>query len=213
MVDSRPVLTEAGLHIERKMSGRVCGRLDLVCLSQSLCIDECSGCLHEGKPIFKAVSLVKGEAAFRQSPHQTEVVGLLSKIVVHEAQERGRAWYKTAADTKTVRGLEEATLETTVPAQRVMKERAPMGIVKVAIDGGCHRSRNSATHIIALDEASRFNEVREVHAHSVLECCHPRHRGQLQRHEVAKMDGGKASHEPCQGLWMAEMKWIEERVG
>ena len=117
------------------------------------------------------------------------------------------------ADTKTVGRLEESTLETAVPAKRGVKVRAPMRVVKVAIDSGCYRKWKGATHIIALHEASGLDEVREVHAHPVLEGGHPGHGGQLQGHEVSKMDGGKASQEPCQGVWMAEMKGVEQRVG
>jgi hypothetical protein len=40
VVHSRPILSNAGLRIEREMSGGVCDWLELVCQRKSLCIDE-----------------------------------------------------------------------------------------------------------------------------------------------------------------------------
>jgi hypothetical protein len=94
-----------------------------------------------------------------------------------------------------------------------METRAPNRIVNVPIDGRCHGQWKRSTHVIALHEASGIDEVREAHAHTVLERRHPGHGGQLQRHEVAKMDGGKASQEPCHRIRVAEMKGVEQRVG
>ena len=117
------------------------------------------------------------------------------------------------ADAKTMGRLEQSTLETTVQTKRGVKACAPQGIVKVAIDGGCHSRWKRSTHVIALYEASRLDEIREAQAHPVLERRHPGHGGQLQSHEVAEMDGGEASQEPCQGLRVAQMKGVEQRVG
>lgn len=128
---------------------------------------------------------------------------MLSERVVHEAQECGRAWHETVADTKAVGRLEQSTLETPVPAKRGVKARAPKRIVKVTIDGTCHSRGKWSTYVIALHEASGLDEVREAHAHPVLERRHPGHGGQLQRHEVAKMDGGETCQEPFQSIWVA----------
>jgi hypothetical protein len=87
-------------------------------------------------------------------------------------------------------------LKTTVLAKRRVKAVAPKRIVKVAIDGSGHSRWKRSTHGIALHEASGLDEVREAHAHPVLERRHPGHGGQLQRHEVAKMDSGKANQKP-----------------
>ena len=40
MVGPRPILSDAGLRIEREMSGGVCDWLELVCQREGLCIDE-----------------------------------------------------------------------------------------------------------------------------------------------------------------------------
>jgi hypothetical protein len=94
-----------------------------------------------------------------------------------------------------------------------METRAPNGIVNVPINGRCHGRWKRPTHVIALHETSGVDEIRETHAHTVLERRHPGQGGQLQRHEVAKMDGGKASQEPRHRLRVAEMKGVEQRAG
>jgi hypothetical protein len=94
-------------------------------------------------------------------------------------------------------------LEPPVPAKRGVKARAPKRIVKVAIDGDCHSRGKRSAYVIALHEASGLDEVWEAHAHPVLERRHPGHEGQLQRHEVAKMDSGEACQEPFQSIWVA----------
>jgi len=146
------------------------------------------------------VALFKGDAPPRERSHSIEIIGVLSERIVHETQERGRARHEVIAHTKTVGWLEQSALEATVSAKRGMKVRPPKRIMKVAIDGGWHTRSKRSTHVIALHEASGLDEIREAHAHPVLERRHPGHRGQLQRHEITKMDSDEASQEPCQGL-------------
>jgi hypothetical protein len=149
------------------------------------------------------VPLFKGDAPRRKRSHPIEIIGVLSERIVHEMQECGRARHETIADTKTVGRLEQSTLKTTVSTKRGMKVRAPKRIMKVAIDRGWHSGSKRSTHVIALHEASRLDEIREAHAHPVLERRHPGHGGQLQRHEIAKVNSNKASQESCQGFRVA----------
>jgi hypothetical protein len=73
------------LRIEREVSGRVCDRLKLVRLGESLRVDECGGCLDEGDPILTVVAFLQAEACHRERPYVIEVVGAPSKRNVHEA--------------------------------------------------------------------------------------------------------------------------------
>jgi hypothetical protein len=106
MVGSQPILSEAGLRIQCEVSRGVGDRLKLKCQRQGLRIDECGGCLDEGEPIFKVVSLFKGKAHPRKFPHSVEIVGPLAKGIVHEVQECGGAGHELVADAKTVGRLE-----------------------------------------------------------------------------------------------------------
>jgi hypothetical protein len=71
------------------------------------------------------IPLFKGDVSLRERSHLIEIIGLLSKRIVHKAQERGRAWYEAIADTKAVGRLEESALETAIPAERRVKTCAP----------------------------------------------------------------------------------------
>jgi hypothetical protein len=84
------------------------------------------------------VSLFKGKSTPRKFPHSVEIIGLLTKGIVYEAQECGGAGYEIVADAKTMGRLEKSTLETPVPAKCAVKVCPPKGIVKVAIDGRCY---------------------------------------------------------------------------
>ena len=107
------------------MSGGVCDWLELVCQGESLCIDKRGGCLYEGDPILTVVAFFQAETCHRQRSYLIEGVGALSKRIVHEAQECGRAWHKTVADTKTVGWLEQSTLKAAVQPKRLVKARTP----------------------------------------------------------------------------------------
>lgn len=80
-----PILPDTGLHIEREVSRRVCDWLKLVRLHEGLRVDKCGGCLDEGDPILTVVALLKAEAFHRQRAYVIEVIGALSKRIVHEA--------------------------------------------------------------------------------------------------------------------------------
>ena len=85
VVSSRPILPDTGLRIEREVSGRVCDRVKLVRLCEGLRVDECGGCLYEGDPILTVVAFFQSETCHRQRAYLIEVIGALSKRIVHEA--------------------------------------------------------------------------------------------------------------------------------
>ena len=85
VVYSLPILPDAGLHIEREVSGRICDRLKLVRLRECLRIHKCGGCLDEGDSILTVVAVFKAQTFHRQRAHSIEVIGTLPKRIVHEA--------------------------------------------------------------------------------------------------------------------------------
>ena len=129
----------------------------------------------------------------------TEIIGVAVDESVHEVRRAAGPGTRLSP----IRRLWTARYSSWTTALRARCESARAKRIVVAIDSGCHSRWKRSTHVIALHEASGLGEVREAHAHPVLERRHPEHEGQLQRHEVAKMNGGEACQEPRQGIWVA----------